>query len=153
MKAEERLQKEDTSTTNINPAYYEKYILPEINGWCDILHGEGKKYIQHACGHLKHLLPLLGGSKIDGIESVSPPPTGNIEFTDFRDNFPQEKSMIGGIEPVFFENSTHEELKEEVVRLARHCKGTPSIMANSDSCPPGVTRKKMELVSQILKGA
>jgi uroporphyrinogen-III decarboxylase len=73
MKSKERLQKEDTSTTNINPAYYEKYILPEINGWCDILHGEGKKYIQHACGHLKHLLPLLGGSKIDGIESVSPP--------------------------------------------------------------------------------
>jgi uroporphyrinogen-III decarboxylase len=150
-KGEYFLSWEDTSTTNINPAYYENYILPEINSWCDVLHGEGKKYIQHACGHLKNLLPLIGASKIDGIESVSSPPTGDIEFTDFRDGLPNDKSMIGGIEPVFFENASLVELEQEVIRLAEHCKGTPFIMANSDSCPPGVTREKMELVSRILK--
>lgn len=142
---------EDTSTTNISPRFYEDYILPEINNWCDILHRSGKKYIQHACGHLKDLVPLIAGSRIDAIESVSPPPTGNIEFEDVCTALPENMAIIGGIEPVFFEGCSMQELKERVSLLSKELKGKRFVLANSDSCPPGVSRDKLTYVSSLLK--
>ncbi|MDC7239214.1 MAG: uroporphyrinogen decarboxylase family protein [Spirochaetales bacterium] len=142
---------EDTSTTNISPAWYEEFILPEINSWCDILHSSGKKYIQHACGHLKDLMPLIGKSRIDALESVSPPPTGNIEFEEAGRLLPDHIALIGGIEPVFFEQCSLDELESRVLFLCSEMKGRPFVLANSDSCPPGVSREKMELVSGLMQ--
>lgn len=141
---------EDTSTTNISPAFYERYILPEIDEWCDILHGRGKLYIQHACGHLRQLMPLMGGSAIDGIESISPPPTGNIELWDARRHMRDSQFLIGGIEPTVFLNSSLAELEESVRGTVARLAGTPFVLANSDSCPPGVAHEKFRLVSRIV---
>jgi len=149
-KAEAFITWEDTSTTNISPVMYEKYILPEINGWCDILHNCGKLYIQHACGHLKNLIPLIAKSKIDCIESISPPPTGNIEIWEAKEVLPSDISLIGGIEPTVFLNSSVSELKEYTEQLIKKMKGSRFILANSDSCPPGVTIEKFQIVSELV---
>lgn len=143
---------EDTSTTNISPAYYERYILPEINEWCTILQAKGKMYIQHACGHLAGLMDLMGSSKINGIESISPPPTGNITMKDARAALPADKFLIGGIEPTVLLNSNMEELEAYTRELLRDMEGYPFILANSDSCPPGVDFEKFVMVSKLVKG-
>jgi hypothetical protein len=145
--AEVFLSWEDTSTTNISPSWYESYILPEINGWCEILHEKGKLYIQHACGHLRSLLPLIGSSKIDAIESVSEPPTGNIYIEEVIKMLPEHITVIGGIEPVFFVNSNKEELEKRTDLLCDLFKGRRFILANADSCPPQVDIDKFGIVS------
>ena len=48
---------EDSSTQNYSPDMYAAYIAPELNDWAGILADGGKEYVQHACGHLKDLLP------------------------------------------------------------------------------------------------
>ncbi len=93
--AEAFISWEDTSTTNISPTWYERYILPEISRWCDVLHEAGKLYIQHACGHLRALSPLIAGSKIDALESVSAPPTGNITPLELREQLPAASRSSG----------------------------------------------------------
>jgi hypothetical protein len=139
---------EDTSTTNISPSWYEQYILPEINGWCEMLHGAGKLYIQHACGHLRQLAPLIGASKIDAIESLSEPPTGNITVAEFSELIPKHITIIGGIEPTFLLRSGREELEARVDFLCRHFKGRRFIMANADSCPPAVNIDKFGIITR-----
>lgn len=141
---------EDTSTTNISPSYYEEYILPEINEWCRILHEKNKCYIQHACGHLKDVISLMGGSLIDGIESISPPPTGNIEVWEAAEKIPSNMVLIGGIEPTAFLHSSLEELEVYVKNLLTRMKGKRFVLANSDSCPPGVELEKFKLVTKIV---
>lgn len=141
---------EDTSTTNISPNYYEKYILPEINEWCDIIHKNGKLYLQHACGHLKALMPLIAQSRIDCIESISPPPTGNIELWEARKELPPNIALIGGIEPTAFLGSSLPELMDYVSGLLSKMKGSRYILANSDSCPPGVVMEKFKMVSELI---
>jgi len=145
--AEAFISWEDTSTTNISPSWYESYILPEINGWCEILHEKAKLYIQHACGHLRHLLPLIGNSKIDAIESVSEPPTGNIPIAETMKILPEHITVIGGIEPVFFVNCDKEELEKRTDLLCDLFRGRRFIMANADSCPPQVDINKFGIVS------
>ena len=142
---------EDSSTTNISPSLYEEYIVPEINDWCDALHKAGKYYIQHACGHLQQLMPAMAKSKIDCIESISPPPTGNIEIWDARAKLPEHIALIGGIEAVNFLNLPLEELKAYAQKLLKSVSHTRYVLANSDSCPPYVALEKFKMLGELVR--
>lgn len=141
---------EDTSTTNINPSMFENYIAPEISTWSNILHANDKLLIHHACGHLKDLLPMMGATNVDMIESLSPPPTGNIDVADAFKLLPSSVGIIGGIEPTFFANCSLDELEIRTKELLQLAKGKRFILANSDSCPPDVSYEKFLLVSKLI---
>lgn len=142
---------EDTSTTNINPELFEKYIAPEMNAMGKIIHSYDKLLIHHACGHVKDLLSLMAKTEIDMIESISPPPTGNIEIRDAVKLLPDHIGIIGGIEPTFIENCSMEMLEACVEDLLKTMKGKRYVLANSDSCPPGVAYEKFRLVSELVR--
>lgn len=109
---------EDSSTTNINPAMFQKYTAPIINEWGKIIHKEGKMLVHHACGHIKDLLPLMRETEIDAIESITPVPTGNIEMKEAKNMLEGSGiSLIGGIDPVFFTTSKMDELEEYITHF------------------------------------
>lgn len=149
--AEAFLSWEDTSTTNISPQFYRDYILPEINGWCDILHASDKLYVQHACGLVNDLLIDIAGSKIDALESITPAPLGNVEMERVRDVFPKHMAVIGGIGGIQFLNQSEDEIEEESRLLLDQMKNTRYILANSDSCPPGVSIEKFRRLSKAAR--
>lgn len=142
---------EDSSTTNISPDMFSKYTAPEINQWGKVIHEHDKLLVHHACGHLKDLLPLMAKTEIDIIESISPPPTGNIEIRDAIKLLPEHIGIIGGIEPTFIENCSLDMLEKKVHDLIGTMRGKRFVLANSDSCPPGVSYEKFTLVSDIVK--
>lgn len=144
---------EDTSTTNISPQYYRDYILPEINMWCDIFHKKGKRYVQHACGRLKALLPDMADSKIDVLESVSPAPTGDVDLKDVNRIFPERISIIGGVEPVTLLNASEEEVIEKARELLGIMRNRGYVLSNSDSCPPGVSIEKFKALAKLVREA
>jgi len=59
--------------------------------------------------------------------------------------------LIGGIEPTVFLNSTLDELEAYVYELINNMKGSRFVLANSDSCPPGVSIEKFRLVTDIVR--
>jgi uroporphyrinogen-III decarboxylase len=142
---------EDSSTQNYSPAQYAAYIGPEIRAYCDLLRPLGKGYVQHACGHVKKLVPLMKADGVAAVESISAPPTGNITMRQAREMCGSEMGIIGGIEPTDFLNLTEAELVPYVEQLIADCAGGPFVLANSDSCPPGVTPEKFALVAGIAK--
>ena len=141
---------EDSSTTNISPSMFDKYTAPEISEWARILHANDKKLIHHACGHIRALVPLMKKTGIDIIESISPPPTGNIELWEAKEMLNGEVGLIGGIEPTVFLNSTLEQLEGYVQKLIDKMGKKSFILANSDSCPPGVSIEKFKLITDIV---
>ncbi|MHB0856013.1 MAG: uroporphyrinogen decarboxylase family protein [Anaerolineae bacterium] len=142
---------EDSSTQNYSPALYARYIAPEIQTYCQVLAESGKSYIQHACGHVKELLPHMVSGGVKAVESISPFPTGNITLKEAREIIGSGFGIIGGIEPTRFLNSSMEELEAYVEQVIADGSGGPFVLANSDSCPPGVTVDKFKLVSQIVR--
>ena len=142
---------EDSSTTNISPAMFDAYTAPALRDWSDVLHANGKLLIHHACGHLKDIVPAMCRAGVDMIESISPPPTGNIDIGDAASLMPDHVGLIGGIEPTFFETCTMDELEARVYHLLDTMKGKRFVLANSDSCPPGVDYEKFRLVSEIVR--
>ena len=142
---------EDSSTTSISPAMFRKYTMPEISAWAKTLHSSGKLLVHHACGHLRALLPLMAEAGADVIESISPPTTGNIDIPEAFTLLPENVALVGGIEPVFFENCSGEQLDERVFDLLNSAKGRRFVLANSDSCPPKVAEWKFTRVSKLVK--
>ena len=142
---------EDSSTTNISPELFDKYTAPEINRWGDVIHSHDKLLVHHACGHLRDLLPRMAKTSIDVIESISPPPTGNIDLPEAITLLPEHIGLIGGIEPTFFVNCSREALEQRVRDLAAAMQGRRFVLANSDSCPPEVPYEKFGQVSDLVK--
>lgn len=142
---------EDSSTTNISPAMFEKYTLPEINRWGQMIHKEGKLLIHHACGHIRDLIPLMARSDVDAIESITPLPTGNVTLAQAAKGLPEHIALIGGLDPVRLLRGSLEEVCQDARNLLRDMEGRRFILANSDSCPPGVEYEKFLAVSDIVK--
>ncbi len=150
-KIEACLSWEDSSTTNLSPALYREYIAPEITEWVKILRESGKLYIQHACGHIKDLLLPIAGQGVTAIESISPPPTGNVTMEEAGRVLPPSVGLIGGIEPVQFLQDSVEDLLPYCEKLCAAMKSRGFVLANSDSCPPGVAYEKFQKIAQLVK--
>ena len=142
---------EDSSTQNYSPAQYDAFIGSEIGEWCKILDRAGKRYIQHACGHIATLVGRMKAHGVHAVESISPPPTGNIAIRDARRAIGAGMGIIGGIEPTAFLRLPPAELGPYVESVIAEGRGGPFILANSDSCPPGVTVEKFKLVAAIAR--
>lgn len=142
---------EDSSTTNISPAFFEKYTKPEIDRWGDLIHQNGKLLIHHACGHLNDLLPLMGSSNIDAIESISPPPTGNVTMQEAAAILPEHIALIGGLEPVRLLSGSVEDVRRDAEELLHDLSGRRFVLANSDSCPPHVSYEKFLAVTELVR--
>jgi hypothetical protein len=142
---------EDSSTQNYAPRQYIRYIATEIEQWCTLLDANGMHYIQHACGHLRHLLAPMKASGVAGVESISPPPTGNISIREAREIVGNDFAIIGGIEPTHFLTLPVKKLEPYVEQTIEELRGGPFILANSDSCPPGVTVEKFALVAEVAR--
>jgi len=142
---------EDSSTQNYSPAQYDEFIGSEIGEWCRLLEGTGKHYVQHACGHVAALTERMRDHGVFAIESISPPPTGNLTIKDARAMVGDTMGIIGGIEPTRFLNLSETELGPYVESVIEDAQGGPFVLANSDSCPPGVTMEKFKLVADVAR--
>jgi uroporphyrinogen-III decarboxylase len=149
--AEAYISWETSSTQYISPKYFERYILPEVNRWGEILHAAGKMLIHHACGHIRAILPQLATENADAMESVTPPPTGNVEIWDVQKALGKDKCIIGGIEPLKFLELSQVEFRAYVENTLAQMDPLGFIFGNSDSCPPGVSLEKFKLVTEIVR--
>ncbi len=142
---------EDSSTTNVSPRLFERYIVPDLNRWGREVHRAGKLLLHHACGHVRALMKSIASEEIDSLESLSPPPTGNIEIWEAQAQLPAHIGVIGGIEPVNLLTLNPLEFDRYVETLLDRVNPTRYILANSDSCPPGVSIDRFKRITQIAR--
>lgn len=89
---------EDTSTTFLSDEYLEKYCIPCLNEYSDILHRADKVHIVHMCGKLKGFANQIRDCELDGVDSLCPPTTGDMWPHEARESW-GSKIIIGGLEP------------------------------------------------------
>lgn len=142
---------EDSSTTLISPDMFEKYVVPDLDAWGAVIHREGKMLLHHACGHVKALLSIMAKEQVDALESVSPPPTGNVEIWEAQKAIGDNMALIGGIEPVNFQSLDDRSFEVYINEILDKVEERHFILANSDSCPPGVSEEKFRSVAGIIR--
>lgn len=73
---------DDTSTTTISPAMFERYCVDYTNRMADIAHAGGKLYFHHSCGLIRDLLPLYRETRIDAVHAFTIPPIGDVTVNE-----------------------------------------------------------------------
>lgn len=145
------IEYEDTSTTVMSPAWFKKYAIDYIDEYADILHKNDKIFITHMCGKLTGMLDYLVQGKMDGIDSVCPPTTGDLWSYDALERLPG-KIIIGGIEPPALQRMSVEETKDYVRNVINKSKPFGRfILSTGDATSHGTPVENLKAVTEIIK--
>ena len=140
---------EDASTTLYSPAFFDEYLGPVINEYCRIINNKDKISVVHACGHLNGLKESFSRINTDCIESVSPPPTGNVSIKEFKKALPGI-CIMGGI-PANCYLMDLDNFKEYVGRLILENKsGGDFILSSGDSVPANAKIDNIKAISGLV---
>ena len=141
---------ENTSTTLVSPAIYEKYSLPYINDYADILHKKNKIFLTHRCGKLRGLVELFKKGKDDGIIDISPEPTGDLNIWDARQALP-DKIVQGGLDPTILTQWPAQRVKDYVkLILNKTGSGDRLIIGTADATPKDAKIENLKAVGEII---
>ncbi|MEI8064501.1 MAG: hypothetical protein WCH84_10620 [Verrucomicrobiota bacterium] len=75
---------DDTSTTLISPAMFEKFNVEVTNLRADLCHRYGKIYMHHSCGLIRNLLPIYRQTRMNGVDAFTVPPIGDVGYAEGR---------------------------------------------------------------------
>ena len=86
---------ENTSTTLLSPALFERFCRAHLIDYGRIIEAAGKMHELHMCGLLLALLERIDGIPAASMEAFTCPPLGNTRLADGRAKAPS-KALIGG---------------------------------------------------------
>lgn len=142
---------EDTSTTVMSPTWYDIYCKNNIDQYAGILHNSDKIYITHMCGKLKGFKTSLAEGKMDGIDSVCPPTTGDTWLHEALEMWPG-KVIIGGIEPPMLQRMNPKETRAYVENILEKVNPKASfILSTGDATPYGTPIENLIEITKIIK--
>jgi len=88
---------DDTSTSAISPAMFERFCLDYTNRIADIAHAAGKLYFHHSCGLIRDLLALYRQTRMDAVHAFTIPPIGDVTVGEGRHRLGDRITIIAGL--------------------------------------------------------
>lgn len=125
---------EDTSSMITGPEVYAKYCVGYLNDYARICHEHDKKFIVHMCGHLNRMLEVIKEVNLDGVEAVTPPPTGDVHPANIRDVL-GDIVILGGVDPTRYALYDAEQMYREVRETLLSMKGDRRFILGHEEIP------------------
>jgi len=143
---------ENTSTTMISPDTYKKYSMGHVKDFVDIMHENGKKAIIHMCGLINHLLPLIKKTGLDGIDCLTPPPTGDTYFQDAYRIIGDHLTIHGLLDPTHWHSCSIDEMKKNIHNfLKTDIIDKPFVFCTAADGIPGIPLDKFNAIRKIMR--
>lgn len=113
-------QSENTSTTMISPAFYERWSVPQLREYTAAAHARGKRAMVHMCGLLKGLMPYCASAGIDIIHALTSPPLGDLTFGEAFQSMPPAFGMLGRFGAPEWIGKAQAQIERNLERLLPH---------------------------------
>ena len=130
---------------------FEKYVLPYLSEYVDLLHDSGKMVICHMCGHIKKLLPMLREAGIDGIDSLSNPPIGDTSLETYWDILGNTAILQAGLDVNILHKGSSNQVRDHVRDVLRRTEGRFLILRSADEVPFGTPVDNLLAVAQEIQ--
>jgi hypothetical protein len=117
------------------PPFFEKYILPPLRDYAEVLHRKGKYLMTHTDGENRKLLRFYRETGFDIADSVCPYPMTSCRLEEIREAFADRISIWGGIPAILLcpGSATGEDLRRFIDDLlARYGRESRFILGVSD---------------------
>lgn len=124
----------------ISPAHYRRFVLPceqKIIAGFRAQHPDVPVYT-HTCGAIGDRLELMRETGTDGIDTLDPPPLGNVDLAAAKERIGGALFIKGNIDPVnTLLRGTPEQVRADAGhRLAIAAPGGGYILSSACSVPP-----------------
>jgi hypothetical protein len=142
---------EDTSSMLCSPETFERICKPHLQDYADLVHSRGHRFVPHMCGHLKAILPHMRDLDIDGIEAVTPPPTGDCTARAVRDALGADKIIIGGFDAASFARDPLDRVMRELRNAIEPMRDDPRFVLGNEEISPAAKWENVLAVAEVLK--
>ena len=133
----------------IGTRYFRELCVPLYDELGEMLADRDVPVFVHMDGDLKPLWPAIGDSRVQGLDSLSPPPDNDTSTADAVRNWPRMKVFVN------FPSSVHVQDPDRVYRVAQEIleqaghTGRLSIQI-SENVPPGVWRRSFPAIVRAI---
>jgi uroporphyrinogen decarboxylase len=132
----------------ISPAMYREFVLPYERRVTEAVKATGVPVYTHTCGKIGDRLELLAETGTMGIDTLDPPPLGNVELAEAKRRIGEKLFIKGNLNSVAL---LAYKTKQEVIAEATRCLrvGQPGggyILSTACSVAPRVEPWKLELL-------
>jgi hypothetical protein len=132
----------------ISPPMYREFVLPYERRVTEAVKATGVPVYTHTCGKISDRLELLAETGTMGIDTLDPPPLGNVELAEAKRRIGEKLFIKGNLNSVaLLAYKTKEEVIAETTRCLRV--GQPGggyILSTACSVAPRVEPWKLELL-------
>ncbi|NOY82969.1 MAG: hypothetical protein GXP31_18380 [Kiritimatiellaeota bacterium] len=141
---------ENTSTTLLSPALFEKYCVPHLAEYGRICLEYGRIPVHHMCGALNALLEMIDPLPAVANEAYTTRPLGDVSLAEGRARMPS-KVLIGGTNATLWLGSV-EKIVESVRQDLAACPDRRKVFLTSAGVlPPAVDFAKAKAVVEEFK--
>jgi len=144
---------ENTDVGLASPDTYQRYSLGHVKDYVDIMHRQGKTAMVHMCGKINRLLPLIRQTGLDGIDCLTPSPTGDVDFGHAYEVFGEKFVIHGILNPIKWmpPDRTREEIEASIDEIAEGVLGRPFILCTAADGIPGIPVARFKAIGSIIR--
>ena len=130
---------------------YIEFVVPYERRVAEAVKAEGVPVYTHTCGKIGDRLELMAETGTQGIDTLDPPPLGNVELAEAKRRIGDRLFIKGNMNSVALLAYT---TKDQVIAEATRClrEGAPGggyILSTACSVPPHVEPWKLELLAEM----
>jgi len=135
----------------ISRAMYEEFVMPYEDEVYSAIGARGLKSYVHTCGAIDDRLDLMAQTKVDGIDTLDPPPLGTVDLAEakakygarffFKGNLDAVNEMLGA------DDATFERAVEERLRVGKP--GSGYILSSACSVAPHVRPERLRRLTEL----
>lgn len=135
----------------ISPKMYNELVVPYEHRLTDAVKAEGLPVYTHTCGKIGDRLELMADTGTLGIDTLDPPPLGNVELADAKRIVGERLFLKGNMNSVaLLDYTTKEQVIAEASERIRIGKpGSGYILSSACSIAPHVEPWKIELFTPL----
>ena len=132
----------------ISPQMYRKFVIPYERRVTDAVKAIGVPVYTHTCGKIGDRLELMAETGTHGIDTLDPPPLGNVELTEAKRRIGDKLFIKGNLNSVsLLAYETREQVVAEATeRIRIGSVGGGFILSTACSVAPRVEPWKLELL-------
>ena len=135
----------------ISPQMYREFVLPYERRVTAAVKAVGVPVYTHTCGRIADRLELLVATGTDGIDTLDPPPLGNVELAEAKERIGARMFIKGNMDSIaLLAYETRAQVIAEAAQRIRIGKpGGGYILSTACSVAPRVEPWKLELLTPL----
>ncbi len=97
-----------------SPKFYIDTVIPMVRAHADLVHSYGGKLFFYDDGKMKDVMGAVVNAGVDFIQTITPPPSGDIEYDWLADNYGGKTCFNGGMDTVKLRFGEAGEIRKDV---------------------------------------